>query len=477
MEQRSGIPSFSSIDESQGTIKIGYTVTHGWEHTTTLTKHQLSLITVLTTSCCRGTNVKKHNKNGTNFGYDMMNAPFDPKLSSFERHARMDDSVTVVYGTQNFHAWYSSIDTTLAHEADERYRSYANKLTKLCSSCDSLLTKICNGCRDVSIVVTIHGDIAKRGEVLRNDCQRLMREIDYLCHFAKAIKSKLVFFDEIDSVTGLLPERNLLVDTSTIDKSSLVDFIHLLEHLDSCIEFIGEHQQYTGGNNYSLKLQQLRGRALASIRFRFVALLNEISISISKSRMKVQKELGVQSLDIVQKKTLNEIGTWSETSEEHITSTFYVKYATFSQDLKSLIVEIEKRTKKAEYKLLIKDCYNLYCEERSKLLHSTVRLKMHEIVMKAAQDVQSLTRTGIAYLMELAVAEIGLFKKLFAMNERSGALIPLMNSLGGLVYDVFRPIYISIGNSLLLLIFLNSFYKQEMYSSLQNLLKSSRVKF
>jgi transcription elongation factor GreA-like protein len=85
-----------------------------------------------------------------------------------------------------------------------------------------------------------------------------------------------------------------------------------------------------------------------------------------------------------------------------------VKYATFSQDLKSLIVEIEKRTKKAEYKLLIKDCYNLYCEERSKLLHSTVRLKMHEIVMKAAQDVQSLTRTGIAYLIELAIAEIGL---------------------------------------------------------------------
>jgi hypothetical protein len=102
---------------------------------------------------------------------------------------------------------------------------------------------------------------------------------------------------------------------------------------------------------------------------------------------------------------------------------------------------------------------------------------MHEIVMKAAQDVQSLTRTGIAYLIELAIAEIGLFKKLFAMNERSGALVPLMNSLGGLVYDVFRPIYISIGNSLLLLIFLNSFYKQEMYSSLQNLLKSSRVKF
>ena len=126
-----------------------------------------------------------------------------------------------------------------------------------------------------------------------------------------------------------------------------------------------------------------------------------------------------------------------------------MKYATFSQDLKFLIGEIEKRTQKAEYKLLMKDCDNLYCEERSRLLSGAVRLKMHEIVVKAAQDVQSLTRTGITYLMDLAIAEIRLFKQLFAMNQRSDALVPLMNSFGGLIYDVLRPIYIHIGNLLL----------------------------
>ena len=62
-------------------------------------------------------------------------------------------------------------------------------------------------------------------------------------------------------------KSNLLVDTSTLDKSSLVDFIHLLEHLDSCIEFIGEHQQYAGGNNYSLKLQQIRAELLLQYAF------------------------------------------------------------------------------------------------------------------------------------------------------------------------------------------------------------------
>ena len=118
-----------------------------------------------------------------------------------------------------------------------------------------------------------------------------MREIEYLCQFAKAIMSKLVFFDEIDNVTGSLSESNLLVDTSTLDKSSLVDFIHLLEHLDSCIEFIGEHQQYAGGNNYSLKLQQPAGLLLQYV-FAFIALLNEINISISKSCMKVQQGQG-----------------------------------------------------------------------------------------------------------------------------------------------------------------------------------------
>ena len=71
---------------------------------------------------------------------------------------------------------------------------------------------------------------------------------------------------------------------------------------------------------------------------------------------------------------------------------------------------------------------------------------MHEIAAKAAQDVQSLTRTGITYLMDLAVAEIELFNKIFAMNQHREALVPLMDSLGGIVYDIFRPIYISIGN-------------------------------
>ena len=77
-------------------------------------------------------------------------------------------------------------------------------------------------------------------------------------------------------------------------------------------------------------------------------------------------------------------------------------------------------------------------------MSGAVRQKMHEIAVKAAQDVQSLTRTGITYLMDLAVAEIRLFKQLFAMNQRSEALVPLMDSLGGIVYDIFRPIYISI---------------------------------
>jgi hypothetical protein len=154
--------------------------------------------------------------------------------------------------------------------------------------------------------------------------------------------------------------------------------------------------------------------------------------------MKVQQGQGVQNSEVLHKKVIKEIETWFETSEEHVvTSIFYVKYATFSQDLKFLIGEIEKRTQKAEYKLLMKDCHNLYCEERSRLLSG------------AAQDVQSLTRTGITYLMDLAMAEIRLFKQLFAMNQRSDALVPLMNSFGGLIYDVLRPIYIHIGNLLL----------------------------
>ena len=127
MEQRTEVPSLhiSSTDKSHVTIKIGYTVTHGWEHTTTLTKQQLSILAFLTTSCGRDNNLKKCNKNRTNLGHDTLNAPLDPQLSSSERHALLDNPVTVVHDAQNFHAWYSTIDATLAHEADERYRSYA----------------------------------------------------------------------------------------------------------------------------------------------------------------------------------------------------------------------------------------------------------------------------------------------------------------------------------------------------------------
>ena len=437
MEQR--VIANSDISRSN-TIKIGYTVTHGWEHATSLSNQQLSLTTLLSTYYGRYANLKKAR---TRASLDITSTPLDSRILSSVGHTPIRNQQIIVQDAQKFHAWYSTIDATLAHEVDEKYKSYAYKLTRLCSTCEILLKRIFSACQNIYKVIYTHSDVEKRGEILRNDCQRLIREKEYLSEFAEAIMSKLVFFYEIDIVTGSLADSPALVNSSTIDESSLSDFVHLLEHLDSCIDFIDEHRHYAGGNGYTIKLQQLRGRTLASIRFRFIAILREIKTSITRSTLNAENyKAGKVHMEDDEKNPIQEITA----PDELVTSTFYVKYATFTLDLKCLILEIEKRSKKSEYKMLINDCHGLYCEERAKLLNDTVRRKIREMMANSTQDIQTLTRSGVSFLIELAIAENHLFRTLFTAIDQQEALVPLMNTLGGIIFDVLRPFYITIGN-------------------------------
>ena len=94
MEQRVGTPTFSSSSTSHGTIKVGYTVTHGWEHTTALTtatKFNCFFINFLWPNYW----LKKANKNKANLGHEVINSPFDPQLSNFDRHALMNPLMVV----------------------------------------------------------------------------------------------------------------------------------------------------------------------------------------------------------------------------------------------------------------------------------------------------------------------------------------------------------------------------------------------
>ena len=427
----------------ESTTKTGYAVAHGWEHASVISKEQITLLVLLNTSANRCISSYKF-KNREESGKDLS---LEDSPSSSQRDLLFESLVTIVQNVQKFHAWYSTTDAILSREVDERFRSYASHLNKLYKSCILILEKIAMGQQNLCLLRSIYNNIESRGETLRYDCQRLMREKEKLEEYADVLSSKLIFFEEIEQVTSSLAESSLLHNSASIEESSLADFVGLLEHMDSCLDFIDDHQQYASGKGYGLKLYQLRGRALASIRLRFVSLLHDIKISLTRSVVMNRKDHKEKEKDPQGTEQKNILADRTElvVPDELVTSTFYIKYSTFASELKSLILAIEKRSEKFEYQLLIQDFHNLYCEERSRLLMGTVRRKINEVISNSTTDIQSLARAGISYLTEISLAERRLFRLLFTVIEPHEALVPLMNSLGGLFNDVLRPMYITLG--------------------------------
>ena len=72
-----------------------------------------------------------------------------------------------------------------------------------------------------------HRDVAAKSKALHDSCEALVAEKDRLVEFADALREKLAYFDELDSLSAKFHSVSLAVEAE--------DFLPMLRRLDECI--------------------------------------------------------------------------------------------------------------------------------------------------------------------------------------------------------------------------------------------------
>ena len=120
------------------------------------------------------------------------------------------------------------------------------------------------------------------------------------------------------------------------------------------------------------------------------------------------------------------------------TSILNVRFRASAPELKSLMEEMERQANRKEYKQLLRDCLTLYCESRLLLLGDIVQERILELAK--GQNLQSLIRSGCAYLMQVCQLEYSLFDHFFPPSIiDADSTAALLDPLCNVLYDCLRP--------------------------------------
>jgi hypothetical protein len=281
---------------------------------------------------------------------------------------------------------------------------------------------------------------------MRDECERLLIEKQRLTSFANALDSKLLYFEELEVVANSFS----LPAFSGADFRKTGEFLPFLHRLDLSLDFVQAHPHYTEGNSYGLRFQQVRSRAMASVRELVCSILDAAStaaisshvrnsvsdhsrISESKNEAQSYRNLGF----LFQNAT-----SFNEIASE---SSLHIRFRAAAAELKDIMIELEKREERSEYKVLIADCHIIYCENRIKLLQDSARACLQKIVCESSGNMITLCRESCTFLVELIKAELSLFSYFFSERNFQKALSSLIQPLGAQLFDALRPSYILIG--------------------------------
>ena len=79
-----------------------------------------------------------------------------------------------------------------------------------------------------------HQDVRGKTRALHDACERLVAEKDRLVEFSESVRTKLAFFDELETISAQFHSASLAVES---DK-----FVPILQRLDECIMYVCPYQ-------------------------------------------------------------------------------------------------------------------------------------------------------------------------------------------------------------------------------------------
>mmetsp|Transcript_40675 Transcript_40675/g.66006 ORF Transcript_40675/g.66006 Transcript_40675/m.66006 type:complete len:805 (+) Transcript_40675:61-2475(+) len=313
---------------------------------------------------------------------------------------------------QQFYSWFSEIEEKVESEKEDKYRSYMDTLLDYSSCCDRLMAELENALNFLNELESDYALVSTKTTALHDACESLVRDKNRLVFLAENVRTKLAYFDEVDTIGKQLSGNN--PNISVLSDS----FIPFLTRLDQCISYVSENPQYKDSDPYNVRFQQLQSRALTIIRNYTVGSLRTITSQI-------------QSL----------VKDGSNVHDSTETSLLYVKYRAVAPPLKALMEELNKRASKKEYGSLLSECCSTYVQCRMQLLGVVIRAQY--ALLAKDHDLAALTRAGSAYLARICQQEHQLFQYYFPPSPSTDdAVRGLIESVSVILYDNLRPLLV-----------------------------------
>lgn len=322
---------------------------------------------------------------------------------------------------EDFYLWYDGVGRALERANEQRYRGFlerlesdraaAAELTRTIDSVDERLEKLRQRRTQARRLL---GD-------LRADCEAVVSERRRLADTVDAIRDRLRYFEELDTLTsklGGMGVPGLTTGPPRVSPASK-EFLPLLHRLDECVAYAAQSAAASaaaapsssslsalnrggGGDveSYHKKFLELQRRAVTLIRDYIIGTLKKVSAT-------VQREV-------------------SEARQAHHPyaqlpdnegSRAFLRFRQAASDVNTLARELRAEHRQARYAPLFAECERCYVEQRSTLIMPSVRA--HLAGMAEMHGVVELARSGVAFVMRVCALERTLYRYFFGAAPSS----------------------------------------------------------
>jgi len=338
----------------------------------------------------------------------------------------------VLENSNQFYRWHSEVEAARVLETEEKHQEYAESLRGHIRALDELQEKVEGTLQLFEQLKGQHQDVASKSKALHDSCELLVAEKDRLVEFADALRDKLSYFDELDSLSAKFHSASLAVESE--------DFLPILRRLDECIAYVTMHPQFADSASYAGRFRQLQSRAMSTIRTKVNQILRHAADQV-QAAIKEQPAASIGRGGGVGNGSADGASHPNPPSEGAETALLYVRFrATVEPGIKGLLQSLESRAQQPEYAQLMADCQRMYCEVRLQLMATLTEARIQQ---HRKEPLPTQTRNGWAALMQICQMEYQLFENLFpGRDPSSGALSPLIDTLADMLYETLRPAYI-----------------------------------
>lgn len=338
-----------------------------------------------------------------------------------------------ISSTKEFSEFFEKFAKDVIELNDVKYLDFYEQLSRRNNDCLKMLDQIESSTKEFQNLQNEYEFVSNKTSSLHAQSENIIEEQNKLRDIADKIHKQLYYFTQYEKIAQRLASPTLSISSDA--------FVSILDSIDECLKFMGEHPTYKEAAIYRSKYKQCLNKAGALIKSYVIQVLT-------------------QATDQIVSVSAPEAGG-GEISSDAIFALYYGKFQGSGPKIKkiSAIVEGRRLQENPEYEQLHSDMINLYFSYRANVMRSAVEQALTNLTSSYNRDHCALIRTSSSFLVHVCQDEHRLYYQFFAVLNSQ--LTSYLEGLCVILYDLLRPFIIHI-NHLETLAEICSILKEEM---------------